>query len=63
MQYYNKLKEEHPKIYSILEKEIDRQSTGLELIPSENYVSRAVLEALQVWKMFWNNFGVSNPLA
>ncbi len=34
-----------PSIYSVIEKEIDRQNSGLELIASENFVSRAVLEA------------------
>ena len=35
-----------PECYAILEREIERQSRGIELIPSENYVSPAVLEAL-----------------
>lgn len=35
-----------PEVHAILEREITRQNTGLELIPSENYVSEAVLEAL-----------------
>jgi len=34
------------EIFSLIEKEKLRQSEGLELIPSENYVSEAVLEAL-----------------
>lgn len=33
------------ELFSVLEKELDRQQTGLELIASENFVSRAVLEA------------------
>jgi glycine hydroxymethyltransferase len=33
-------------LYGAIEKEHARQSEGLELIPSENFVSRAVLEAL-----------------
>jgi len=35
-----------PECYAILEREIERQSRGIELIPSENYASPAVLEAL-----------------
>jgi glycine hydroxymethyltransferase len=35
-----------PILYEILCAEQDRQRKGLELIPSENYVSRAVLDAL-----------------
>ena len=33
------------KLFSIIEKETERQTNGLELIASENYVSRQVLEA------------------
>ncbi|HET6513161.1 MAG TPA: serine hydroxymethyltransferase, partial [Candidatus Kapabacteria bacterium] len=33
------------ELFSTLEKELERQQTGLELIASENFVSRAVLEA------------------
>ncbi len=39
------LQSQDPAVYSALQGEIERQSTGLELIPSENYVSQAVLEA------------------
>lgn len=35
-----------PEVFSIIQKEIRRQSDGLELIASENFVSQAVLEAL-----------------
>lgn len=38
--------EEDPKIYEALVGEEKRQAEGLELIPSENYVSRAVKEAM-----------------
>lgn len=34
-----------PKVAEILEAEMKRQTEGIELIPSENYVSQAVLEA------------------
>ena len=33
-------------VFSLIDNEIKRQSEGLELIPSENYVSKAVLEAM-----------------
>src|SRR5580693_7273224 len=40
------LREVDPEIAEILELEARRQATGLELIPSENFVSEAVLEAV-----------------
>ncbi len=39
------LKERDPEVNAVLEKEKIRQREGLEMIPSENYASRAVLEA------------------
>lgn len=39
------LKTVDPELYAAIEQEIDRQEYKLELIASENYVSRAVLEA------------------
>src|SRR3989338_8805538 len=40
------LKKTDPETKSIIDSEIQRQSNVLQLIPSENYTSRAVLEAL-----------------
>lgn len=40
------LKQSDPKIYDAIRGEIDRENYKLELIASENFVSRAVLEAL-----------------
>ena len=39
------LAEQDPLIANAIEKEIDRQRRNIVLIPSENYASRAVLEA------------------
>jgi glycine hydroxymethyltransferase len=40
------LEETDPDIAAVLRNEVRRQATGLELIPSENFVSEAVLEAM-----------------
>lgn len=40
------LSKKDPKLYSILKKEFQRQKLGLELIASENFTSKAVLETL-----------------
>jgi len=39
------LKKVDPEIYEVIRRETERQAYGLELIPSENFVSEAVLEA------------------
>ncbi|HBF67333.1 MAG TPA: serine hydroxymethyltransferase [Candidatus Magasanikbacteria bacterium] len=43
---YSHLQKNDPQIYELLKKELKRQEEGLEMIPSENFVSLAVLEAL-----------------
>lgn len=43
---YDHIKREDQEIYDAIEGEEKRQAEGLELIPSENYVSRAVREAM-----------------
>ena len=43
---YAHIKKQDKKLYELLIGEETRQKDGLELIPSENYVSRAVMEAL-----------------
>src|SRR3989344_5809787 len=43
--YTADLKSTDPEIFNVIENETRRQEDGLELIASENYVSRAVLEA------------------
>lgn len=42
---YHAIKNQDPEVYKSMMAEVERQSEGLELIPSENYVSAAVLEA------------------
>ncbi|HYF28864.1 MAG TPA: serine hydroxymethyltransferase [Candidatus Paceibacterota bacterium] len=46
MDQYDHLKQEDREIFDAIVGEEERQATGLELIPSENYVSRAVREAM-----------------
>lgn len=43
------LKNADPEIYENMQKELHRQMYGLEMIPSENYVSKEVMEALGSW--------------
>lgn len=42
---YEEIQKNDPEIYENLMNEVRRQSEGIELIPSENYVSAAILEA------------------
>ncbi len=46
MDHYPHVQSEDPEIYSALVGEEGREAEGLELIPSENYVSQAVKEAM-----------------
>ena len=41
----NQLSSQDPEIYATIEREVQRQNHGLELIASENFVSRSVLQA------------------
>jgi glycine hydroxymethyltransferase len=41
------LAEVDPELYDIIEHEKNRQYKGLELIPSENFVSASVMEAVR----------------
>lgn len=45
MNYYNHIAAQDTEVFNALMGEETREQTGLELIPSENYVSRAVREA------------------
>ncbi len=40
------LRQSDPTVFKLLQQETERQEFGLEMIPSENYVSEAVLEAV-----------------
>ncbi len=53
------LAEVDPEIAQILREEARRQATGLELIPSENFVSEAVLEAMG--SVFTNKYAEGYP--
>jgi glycine hydroxymethyltransferase len=46
MGWLGKLKQADPEVAEIIFSELKRQKEGLELIPSENYVSESVLEAM-----------------
>src|SRR2546425_9411581 len=48
-----------PQIADLLREEAKRQATGLELIPSENLVSEAVLEAMG--SIFTNKYAEGYP--
>ena len=53
------LKESDPQVYGAVKNEERRQQNGLEMIASENYVSRAVLEALGT--VFTNKYSEGYP--
>lgn len=58
--FFNKsIKETDPEVSSIIKKEIERMSHGLEMIPSENVVSLAVLNALG--SVFTNKYSEGYP--
>jgi glycine hydroxymethyltransferase len=40
------LKQADPEVFALIQRETERQEYGLEMIPSENFVSEAVLEAM-----------------
>ena len=46
MLYYKNLSSQDPEVFSSVKKEMERQSEEMELIASENYVSKAILEAM-----------------
>ncbi|OGY97750.1 MAG: serine hydroxymethyltransferase [Candidatus Liptonbacteria bacterium RIFCSPHIGHO2_01_FULL_57_28] len=56
---YPTLAAQDPEVHAILEKEERRQTEGLEMIPSENYVSQEVLEAMG--SIFTNKYAEGYP--
>ncbi len=46
MEFLGDLKDEDPEIYQAIRDELSRQRDGLEMIPSENFASPAVLQAM-----------------
>src|SRR3989344_1724803 len=54
------LKAVDPQVYELIKKEEERQKEVLEMIPSENYASRGVLEALG--SVFNNKYSEGYPL-
>lgn len=53
------LQQTDPKTYELIQGEIKRQQEGMELIPSENYASKAVIEALG--SVFTNKYSEGYP--
>lgn len=56
---YKHIKKEDKEVYDTISGEIDRQQWGLEMIPSESYASRAVLEA--IGSVFENKYSEGFP--
>ena len=59
MPSYDALRQHDPKIYTALQGEMQRQREGVELIPSENYISAAVMEAMAT--VFNNKYSEGYP--
>lgn len=59
MDYYRHIKEEDEEVYNAIQGEEMREAEGLELIPSENYVSKAVREAMA--SPFTNKYSEGYP--
>ena len=55
----NALREVDPEIYESILNELDRIENGVELIPSENFVSRAVMQAMS--SVFTNKYSEGYP--
>ena len=57
--FENSLKQEDPEIATLIDKELDRQQDHIELIASENIVSKAVLQAMG--SVFTNKYAEGYP--
>ena len=55
----NDINDSDPEVANLIKKELVRQEEGVELIPSENYTSRAVLQA--VGSVFTNKYSEGYP--
>ena len=55
----NHLASQDPKIFAAIEREVHRQNNGLELIASENFVSRSVMQAMG--SVFTNKYAEGLP--
>lgn len=56
---YNEIKSTDPELYTEVMHELDRQTNGLEMIASENYASKAVMEAQG--SIFTNKYAEGYP--
>lgn len=59
MHEYDAIKKQDDVLYQTLKGEVEREENGIELIPSENYVSRPVLEA--IGSVFTNKYSEGYP--
>ena len=59
MNLMNEISTSDPKVADMIRREMKRQEEGIELIPSENYTSRAVLQA--VGSVFTNKYSEGYP--
>lgn len=59
MNTYNYIKKQDDELYQTLVGEENREANGIELIPSENYVSKPVLEA--IGSVFTNKYSEGYP--
>ena len=55
----NALRETDPEVYDAIIREVNRIEHGVELIPSENFVSRAVMQAMS--SVFTNKYSEGYP--
>ncbi len=55
----SELSETDPEVHKLIQSELDREENCLEMIPSENFVSRAVLEAMG--SVFTNKYSEGYP--
>ncbi|HEY0979336.1 MAG TPA: serine hydroxymethyltransferase, partial [Candidatus Paceibacterota bacterium] len=59
MSQYTHIQKEDPEVFGAIAGEEEREAEGLELIPSENYVSMAVREAMG--SVFTNKYSEGYP--